>query len=81
MFDDTGEKESGDGSNTNKSEKFLLSDEEDAKRNVDTEDAESENGKELNSRNLLNYYFVSNARQVKKIYCIRKQVKDLIFYQ
>ena len=66
MFDDTGEKESGDGSNANKSKKFLESDEEDARRNADNEDAESEDGKELSSKNLLNYYFVSNARQVTK---------------
>lgn len=67
MFDDTGEKDgSGDGSNGNKNKKFLESDDEDAKRNDDNEDAESENGKELNSKNLPNYYFISNARQVMK---------------
>lgn len=41
-----------------------MSDDEDINANGDNDDAESINGKELNSQNLLNYYFISNSRQL-----------------
>ncbi len=65
LFDDSGEKESNDTSNGGNSKKlnFNDSDDEDNKWN-DNEYAESENGRELNSQNLLNYYFIANTRQV-----------------
>ena len=65
LFDDTqNDKDSTDTSNSNSSKNQNKSDDEDINANGDNDDAESINGKELNSQNLLNYYFISNSRQL-----------------
>ena len=64
LFDDTqNDKDSTDTSNSNSSKNQNMSDDEDINANGDNDDAESINSKEL-SQNLLNYYFISNSRQL-----------------
>lgn len=78
MFDDTQSNERDDSSNNGGSskKKNLLNDTDSEDENRfprnNNDDAESVNGRELNSKNLLNYYFISNSRQVN--------IKSIVFF-